>query len=274
MTSRQLIVGNATALHGLPDHEKADRFTIDLMGTRLSFCNPKCNLKDGDFLWGFQVDRRPFVNTVTKAAYHHHPVNQRASCDLYQTGWAMFTRRWWKKLPQGILKLSVSLESPAGHEYEHFPNLFDERCLKDWLALYYRDRQAILGRTSFELMPDGALEISFADENAERVMDVTAVPLQRLPEPVSGLPGYFLFLNPGIVEFNVPIGRRDLLQIRFQLKCLASDPGMIEQLKNTTLDFAHRLIKSVTIELSPTEAAIQFRRVQHKLDAHLDRQSL
>lgn len=253
MSSQQLSLSTTNTLYGLTIKSTEERFTIDLMGTQLSFDNPKSNLKESEFLWGFQLDRRPFVNTITKAAYQYHPQNQRANCDIYQTGWTIFTRKWWKKFPQGVLKLSVSLVSPAAHEYDEFPNLFEEPCLKTWLALYYRDRQEILGRTSFTDMPDGSIEVFIADENPAQTMAPESVPLQPIPEPVSGLPGYFVFLNPGIVEFNIPIGQRDVLQMRFQLKCFATDTAMVEQLKTAALDYANHILKSVEIDLSAAE---------------------
>ena len=134
-------------------------FSIDLMGTQLEFNLPKRTLNSSEFLRGHPIDLRPYVNTISKSEYRYNPETKRGSCEFYESGWGIYTKKWWKKHNHGTLKFLVSLETPASTELETFPNMFDEDCLKSWLPLYYRDRQAILERTSFSTLDDGSIEV-------------------------------------------------------------------------------------------------------------------
>ncbi len=84
-------------------------------------------------------------------------------------------------------------------------------------------------------------------------MPVDEVPLRKMPEAVAGMPCYYIYLNPNAIEFNLAVGRRDVLQIRFQLRQLTDNAGIQAQLKKQVLDFASRFMKTVHVELSEAE---------------------
>jgi len=228
-------------------------FSIDLMGTLLEFELPGRTLEDSDFLRGPPVDLRPYVNTLARTEYRYTPPNNRGSCEFFESGWYFYTKKWWEKKNQGMLKLLVSLETPRTDELDIFPDLFIENQLKEWLSIYYRDRQLIKNRTSFSSAESRDIEITFHNEKDAPVISPEDVPLNKWPEEISGMPCYFIYLNPGIIEFNLPISHRDVLQFRFQLRYLLDDIKIKQQLNPLALNFSQKLIKTVSISLSDRE---------------------
>lgn len=226
---------------------------IDLSGTQLICEVPKRSLGNSEFFQGRPKDLRPFVNTIARTEYRNNPYTRRGSCEFYESGWWLYSKRRWKKQKRGIVKLQVSLETPARNEYESYPNLFSERYLRDWLLLYYRDRQSIFDQTSLTTHADGMLEIEFTDKHETSQLSLDQELLHKLPRQVSGLPCYFIYLNPGIIEFNLPIARHDVLQIRFQIRYLTKDIAIKEQLNSETLKLAHEVVSTVQIILSERE---------------------
>ena len=69
-------------------------FSIDFMGTTLSFEMPERTLQDSDFLRPPPADLRPFVNTIAKTEYRFSTRHKRGSCDFFETGWYLYTKKW------------------------------------------------------------------------------------------------------------------------------------------------------------------------------------
>lgn len=235
---------------GLPALNKEANFYIDLAGTRLCFSTPKRGLDNAAFSRGHPADMRPVVNTLSKSDYRINPLSHRMHCILFETGWPLYTQKWLQKKHHGVLKFAVSLQSPARAEYTQYPNLFDESCLKKWLALYYSERVARVNSVSFKTLEDGTLALQFADAADMQIVAPEDVPLKKHPKPLSGLPCYFVYLERGLIEFNLPIARHDVLQLSFSLKSITEDPPIRDQLKHASLTFIQCLLDTLCIELS------------------------
>jgi len=100
------------------------------------------------------------------------------------------------------------------------------------------------------------IEIIFHDEEDVPVILPEDVPLNKWPDKISQMPCYFIYLNPGIIEFNLPISHRDVLQLRFQISYLMDDILIKQQLNQIALNFAQRLIKTLRIKLSDKESTL------------------
>ncbi len=244
------------AFSGLAFSDSDILYRIDADGTTLGFRIPPLTLDTSEFFMQGPRDYRPFINIRSRSDFRFDTPGQRGTCEFYTSGWYLYSRKWWKKQNHGIVKFTASLETPARDEYDTVDNLFDEDCLKRWLPLYYRDRMALRNRTLFTEHEDGTLEINFFDEDEVPAVPTDQVPVKKLPRPVAGMPCYYIYLNPGIIEFNLAVGRRDMLQIRFQLRQLNEDPDIQARLKQQVLDFADQFLQTVTIDLSTRETKL------------------
>jgi len=247
---------NTTAPNGIMFPEDRIIFSIDLMDTSLEFKLPERTLQDSEFLHSPPVDLRPWINTLSRTEYRYNPPNNRGSCDFFESGWHLYTKKWLKKQNQGTLKLLVSLKTPRINELDLYSNLFIERQLKEWLSLYYRDRQSIRNSASFSTTANGEIEIIFHDEKEVPVILPEDVPLNKWPDKISQMPCYFIYLNPGIIEFNLPVSHRDVLQFRFQISYLMDNIQIKQQLNQIALNFSQRLIKTLRIKLSDKESTL------------------
>ena len=250
---QQINVTSLTGKHplsALSISEVWEDFSIDLGGTVLNFIVPKRTLESIEFTRGYPKDLRPFVNTVSKTEYQYSPQTKRGTCEFYESGWWLFTKRLWKKESHGIVKLLASLETPAPNEYKIYPNLFEETNFRNWLSLYYRDRQSILDRATFSTQADGTLEIEFLDEHEVPQFSPSQVPLQKFPEFVSGQSCYFIYLKRGVIEFNLPISKRDVFQMHFKLGVKTEDKSIQSQLNSEILKLAQQVMSTIKITFS------------------------
>lgn len=233
------------APNGFPRLERSERFDIDLVNGRLGFINPASNLSDQDYWKGFAWDRRPFVNARSGAEFSENPDTGRYSCPVYETGWglpmgAAPTQR------QAVLKLSLFLDRPSRAERGTYPDLTEEAQLKAWLDECYVSRKQSFDRLEMEMLPDGTLAIG-EHPTEQRLSHQEAVPLHQLDQPVCGRPVFRVFMNPGIIEFNLARNPMEVVQLRFQL--LPQGPDRLEEaLQETTLRFASDIVSSVTLE--------------------------
>ena len=230
---------------GLPQVDQGERFDIDLFNGRLAFANPVSNLSNQDYWKGFAWDRRPFVNARSGAEFSESPETGRYSCAVYETGWGLPleanpTQR------QAVLKLSVFLDRPGRAERDAYSNLRNDTQLKGWLEACYQSRKQSFDRFDMEVLPDGTLAVD--ERPAESLISHReSVPLHKLEQPVCGRSVFRVFMNPGIVEFNLARNAKEVVQLRFQL--LPQGTATVETtFKNATLRFANELVSSLTVE--------------------------
>ena len=220
-------------------------FSIDLIGTTLSF-----EMQREYYPWGYPSDDRPFINTITKHAYFFNPDTKRSKYLFYGNGWAIDNGKWFKKQTHGVITLQLILETPSPEEYDAYPNLFNDNFLKKWLLQFYRDREAINDQVIFTKMEDGGLQLEFRDENDVSIVDPEDVPLKKYPQLVGGMPCYIIYLNPFVIEFALPVTKRDVLHIRFQLHSQTEDQTILSSLRSETINIAQQVISTVNIKLS------------------------
>ena len=241
------------AQFGLANTNDYETFDIDLAGTTLGFNVLKRTMFSKDLGRKYQSDLRPYVNTISKAEFYTIPGSKFGRCQFYETAWWLFTGKGKKQVNHGFATLQSSLITPRREDYETFPNLFNEKCLKDWLALYYSDPEAITQQVTYTNLSNGWIQIELRDDDNLPQIQPSEVPLQKLPQLISGMPSYFVYLKPGIIEFNVPLAKRDVLQLRFQIHYQTDDVAIKEQLNRETLKFAHQVVSTVKITLSERE---------------------
>lgn len=232
------------ASDGFPRIDQSERFEIDLFNGRLAFANPASNLSDQDYWKGFAWDRRPFVNARSGAEFSECPETGRYSCTLYETGWALPLQPAETER-EAVLKLSVFLDRPNRAERPTFPDLQDDRQLREWLERCYRDRRHSFSGMEVEQLADGTLAVGQAP-NDNRLEHDEPPPLQVLDEPVAGRTALYLYMNPGILECNIARNANEVVQFRFQL--LPEDRrNPSEGLKAGSLRLAQAILGSVTM---------------------------
>ncbi len=233
--------------HRSPVIKNASWYEILLFKTRLQFLNPKATFKLPANLDGKQIDKRPFINTLSRETYYTGDDAGRYLQSIYSTAWGYYSMRLFSK-PLATLKLELSCIAVIDSDIKSYPDLNEPAVGIEWLKSSFNRLQVFMNEISFTQLDNGSMR---ADLRSTEIAQAMANQMNLQPEQITiaSQVAYKAQTFSNQVEFYIPFTSADMLQFSFTLLIspAASETQKME-LKQHADEYIKQIINSVILE--------------------------
>lgn len=243
--------------------EKPPWYDIDLSGTTLRFLNPATIYREKDrSSWYRVIDKRPFVNTISKGEYCFENTRHYGHCSLYQKEWPVFKKNTDEIIAE--LCLSLVLLTPCGSSFIEEHNFFNAQDAFDWLSDHFRRKMAFANSYDFQVNPDG-IHLIFNDDEIANAIVADNAPLPMHSFEISGMPAFQVIYPQQTINICIVTSRRDILKFAFEMTPCTDQASLM--LKDTAQgrQLMEKIVSSIQVELSQEQQQLCSERKNKKV---------